>query len=61
VQRGHDLLEALERDVRLVLPDASVLTHLEPVEDPRSWLDEPLDRPPPEPTPSTPRTPTTGH
>jgi divalent metal cation (Fe/Co/Zn/Cd) transporter len=44
VQRGHDLLEEIEADIRRRLPDASVLTHLEPVEDPRSWSDEALDR-----------------
>ena len=32
VQRGHDLCEEVERDVRRVLPRASVLTHLEPIE-----------------------------
>lgn len=44
VQRGHDLVEGLELEVRAVLPDAIVDTHLEPVEDPASWLDADLDR-----------------
>jgi cation diffusion facilitator family transporter len=44
VQQGHDLLEEIEDDVRRRLPEASVFTHLEPVEDPRSWSDEALDR-----------------
>ncbi len=39
VQRGHDLCEEIEREVRAVLPRASVLTHLEPIEDPASWDD----------------------
>ena len=39
VQRGHDLCEEIEREVRAVLPRASVLTHLEPIEDPVSWDD----------------------
>lgn len=39
VQRGHDLCEEIEREVRTVLPRASVLTHLEPIEDPASWDD----------------------
>ncbi|MDX1614809.1 MAG: cation diffusion facilitator family transporter [Candidatus Promineifilaceae bacterium] len=39
VQRGHSLLEELERDVRQELPPITVFTHLEPVEDPRSWED----------------------
>ena len=51
IQRGHDLSERLEREIRLVLPHASVLTHLELVEDPASFDDETLDRdsPPGEP------------
>ncbi|MCC6418262.1 MAG: cation transporter [Gemmataceae bacterium] len=39
VQRGHDLLERLEEEVRRALPNVSVLTHLEPIEDPASWED----------------------
>jgi cation diffusion facilitator family transporter len=39
VQRGHDLCEEIEREVRAILPRASVLTHLEPIEDPVSWDD----------------------
>jgi divalent metal cation (Fe/Co/Zn/Cd) transporter len=45
VQRGHELLEELERDIRRALPGATVDTHLEPAEDPVSWEDESLDRP----------------
>lgn len=45
VQRGHDLLEALERDIRRAVPTASVFTHLEPLEDPVAWEDIGLDRP----------------
>lgn len=48
VQRGHDLLERVEHDVRQELPSAVVFTHLEPIEDPRSWRDETLDRPLPD-------------
>ena len=44
IQRGHDLSERLESEIRAVLPHASVLTHLEPVEDPASFDDETLDR-----------------
>lgn len=44
VQRGHDLLEAIEAEVRAALPNATVFTHLEPVEDPSSWDDIHLDR-----------------
>lgn len=40
VQRGHDLAEAIESEIREALPlGATVLTHLEPVEDPVSWED----------------------
>jgi cation diffusion facilitator family transporter len=44
VQRGHDLLEKLEADIRSALPHATVLTHLEPIEDPASHADTGLDR-----------------
>ncbi len=44
VQEGHDLLERLEADIRQAVPHVSVLTHLEPIEDPASALDIELDR-----------------
>ncbi len=44
VQRGHDLLEEIERDIRDVVPDASVFTHIEPREDPISHQDREFDR-----------------
>ncbi len=44
VQRGHDLLERIEADVRAAVPNATVFTHLEPGEDPRSFADLHLDR-----------------
>ena len=44
VQRGHDLIEAVERDIRAALPGATVFTHLEPIEDPAAWQDLALDR-----------------
>jgi cation diffusion facilitator family transporter len=44
VQRGHNLLEDIEGQVRRMLPSASVFTHIEPVEDPTSWEDQRLDR-----------------
>jgi cation diffusion facilitator family transporter len=46
VQRGHDLVEDLERDVRAALGSVTVFTHLEPLEDPVSWEDIGLDRRP---------------
>jgi len=39
IQDGHDLAEALENDIRVRLPHVEVLTHLEPLEDPKSWDD----------------------
>jgi cation diffusion facilitator family transporter len=44
VQQGHDLCESIELALLKALPGISVLTHLEPLEDPASWQDEPLDR-----------------
>ena len=44
VQRGHELLEDIERELRTALAPVSVLTHLEPREDPASWEDITLDR-----------------
>jgi cation diffusion facilitator family transporter len=48
IQQGHDLSERLERDLRAAVPNVSVLTHLEPAEDPSSFDDEQLDRAPPQ-------------
>jgi cation diffusion facilitator family transporter len=44
VQRGHDLAEEVEAALREQLPYATVFTHLEPAEDPRSFDDTMLDR-----------------
>jgi cation diffusion facilitator family transporter len=44
VQRGHDLLEAIERDIRATVPGATVFTHVEPLGDPAAWEDLNLDR-----------------
>jgi cation diffusion facilitator family transporter len=40
VQSGHDLCEQLEREIAAALPRTHVLTHLEPIEDPKSWDDQ---------------------
>ena len=37
VHDGHDLLEKLENEIRQKVPHVEVLTHLESMEDPRSW------------------------
>jgi cation diffusion facilitator family transporter len=44
VQRGHHLLERIEADIRQILPNATVFTHLEPLDDPASFDDVTLDR-----------------
>jgi len=44
VQRGHALCEQLELEIASALPNASVLTHLEAIEDPTSFQDQELDR-----------------
>ncbi len=44
VQRGHRLLESIEADIRKVLPNVTVFTHLESLNDPASWDDTSLDR-----------------
>lgn len=41
VGQGHDLVEQIESQIREALPDTSVITHVEPIEDPRSWQDQP--------------------
>lgn len=46
VQQGHDWAERVEADIRKTLPHAHVTTHLEPLEDPVSMIDQGLDRPP---------------
>jgi len=40
VQQGHDLCEALEKEIAETLTRTHVLTHLEPIEDPTSWDDQ---------------------
>lgn len=44
VLRGHRLLENLEADIRHALPNVTVFTHLESINDPASWDDTSLDR-----------------
>jgi cation diffusion facilitator family transporter len=43
VQRGHDLLERIEGEMREALPNITAITHLEPIEDPASWRDTELE------------------
>jgi len=44
IQRGHDLAEQIDLDLRLALPNITVFTHLESLNDPASWEDTGLDR-----------------
>lgn len=44
VQQGHTLCEEIELAIVQALPGTSVVTHLEPKEDPISWIDQQLDR-----------------
>lgn len=46
IQRGHQLLDRIESEIRTAVPETIVTTHLEPLEDAASWEDEPLERPP---------------
>ncbi|MBD2435364.1 cation diffusion facilitator family transporter [Nostoc sp. FACHB-110] len=45
VQQGHNLCEEIELKMIQALPGSSLITHLEPVEDPASWNDMELERP----------------
>jgi cation diffusion facilitator family transporter len=44
VKRAHKVAEQVETRVRALLPQASVFTHIEPVEDPASWQDNELEK-----------------
>lgn len=44
VARGHDHAERIEAELRKAVPGLTVITHLEPREDPASWQDTGLDR-----------------
>lgn len=41
IQKGHNLSEDLEAEIIAELPDTIITTHVEPLEDERSWADEP--------------------
>ena len=44
VKQGHALCEHLENEIGAELANATVLTHLEALEDPASFEDQELDR-----------------
>ena len=41
IQKGHDLSEIIEAEIKALLEHTTVSTHVEPLEDERSWADEP--------------------
>jgi len=43
VAKGHDLAHEVELDIRAALPDAAVMTHVEPLGHPESYQDVDLD------------------
>jgi cation diffusion facilitator family transporter len=56
VQRAHDLSEDIETEVRERLPNTTITTHIEPIEDPRAWHDAtlaPVQTAAPEATPKS--------
>ena len=44
VAQGHDMAHEVDGAIRAALPDASVLTHIEPLGDPASYRDMDFDR-----------------
>jgi cation diffusion facilitator family transporter len=44
VARAHQLSEEIEMRIRELVPNASILTHIEPISEPASYDDIPLDR-----------------
>jgi cation diffusion facilitator family transporter len=44
VAQGHNLAHEVEMDIRAALPDAAVLTHVEPLGYPESYQDADFDR-----------------
>jgi len=44
VMAAHDMAEQVEAELREAIEDLHVIVHLEPLEDPRSFADESLDR-----------------
>jgi len=47
VHDGHDLAHRLEQEIEKAVPHVEVLTHLEAIEDPRSWEEPGQPAPPP--------------
>jgi len=45
IRQGHQVAEKIEAQVREAIPNSNIVTHLEPLDDPRAWQDTELDRP----------------
>jgi divalent metal cation (Fe/Co/Zn/Cd) transporter len=45
VQLGHNWADRIELEIGKAIPRAHITTHLEPIEDPVSMVDQGLDRP----------------
>lgn len=43
IQESHDLAEQIESEIRSVIRNSSVFIHVEPLEDPRAFVDQHLD------------------
>jgi len=44
VSQAHRLCEEIEERIRMLVPNAAVFTHIEPIDDPASYDDQKLDR-----------------
>jgi len=47
VHQGHQFVDRIEHDVRRVVPNVHVTTHLESLDDPASWTDQGIEDPRP--------------
>jgi len=45
VQKGHEMVEEMDKKIRVLIPGAYLFTHLEPFNDPAAFQDMTLDRP----------------
>lgn len=57
VQRGHDFVEGIEQALVLRLGSLSIVSHLEPIEDPNAYDHHLLEKSPPADAPVTPSEP----
>ncbi len=44
IQKGHQLADQIETQIKNAIPEANIVTHIEPVEDPLSLKDANIDR-----------------